>query len=151
MIYFLWMTSFVVAAACTYKIMKTSVVGCLPALKMHHVVIVEEEKKKYAIDFGHKGRHWTTKLKLLLGQSVPGEVRVRCLQEDEDEDEDEEWMQLTQGQDEDTSQQMTLEVVAGIRDARLRTVLQDAMKKNDEMNLYTNNCQHFSWNFIANL
>jgi len=139
-----------VVAGCTHKIMKTSVVGCLPALKMHHVVIFEEENKKYAIDFGHKGRHWTTKLKLLLGQSVPGEVRVRCLQDDDEEEEDE-WMRLTQGQDEDTSQQITLEILSGIRDARLRMVLHDAMRKNDEMNLYTNNCQHFSWNFIASL
>lgn len=148
MIYFLLlMMTFVVASTQVHEIMKTSVVGCLPALKMHHVVIVKDraakrqKKKVYAIDFGHKSRHWTTKLKLLVGQTVPGEVRVRRLQEEVDEDD---WMQLTQGQDADTSQQITMETMAGIQDARLQRILKDAVTQNVGMNLYTNNCQHFS-------
>lgn len=148
MIYFLLLMTFVVAGTQVREIMKTSVVGCLPTLKMHHVVIVEDltvrakrqKKNAYAIDFGHKSRHWTTKLMLLLGQTVPGEVRVRRLQEEHEDD----WMQLTQGQDADTSQQITMETMAGIRDARLQRILQNAINKNGDMNLYTNNCQHFS-------
>jgi hypothetical protein len=146
MIYFLLLMTFVVAGTQVREIMKTSVVGCLPALKMHHIVIVEDraakrqKKNAYAIDFGHKSRHWTTKLKLLLGQTVPGEVRVRRLREEHEED----WMQLTQGQDADTSQQITMETMADIRDARLQRILKDAVTQNVGMNLYTNNCQHFS-------
>ena len=86
-VFFLLMSA--VQATMNARILKTAIFDFAPNLQLHHIVIITNTPKRqflrskdadtYAVDFGHEGREFKTKLLLLLGKSVTGEVRIRKL------------------------------------------------------------------------
>ena len=149
MIVFLTMFQFLVLSQGKIhaRILKSSIVNFAP-VKLHHVVIVTTPSSGlYAVDFSHEENSMKTKLLLLLGKSVPGEVRVRKLCTPVDIDIDQalllEWINMTTA--ETSSREVTNKTMDGIREDELRKYIVRLMEWNDRtMNLYRSNCQHFS-------
>jgi hypothetical protein len=78
----LWWWSSMLISTLAWKvvdILQTPVVSFLPDLKVHHVAIVQRKNEVYALDFTHRDTGFGTKVKLLLGATVPARVRVRKL------------------------------------------------------------------------
>jgi hypothetical protein len=96
-----------VQAAMNARILKTAIFDFAPNLRLHHIVIITNTPKRqflrskdadtYAVDFGHEGREFKTKLLLLLGKSVTGEVRIRKLSARHRTDKEllDEWIAMT--------------------------------------------------------
>lgn len=128
----------------SYKIniLETSILDFVPSVKLHHVVILkkenENEKKKnniiYAIDFTPTGkRDFKTAVRLFLGFNAPAEIRFMPITEVDFRDTStliEKWETI---RNEETSIEKPNEILDLFTDW-----------KNDSMNLYCHNCQHFS-------
>ena len=137
------------------KIIQSSIVGFLPELKLHHVVVIQPSSMKkdvYAIDFSPIQYSLpTTLIKLLFAFDVPGETRVRFIKNGALFDENnfiDIWYK-TNPTDSLESQQLTDTVVHSIHDKDIKKILYEVKKWNTNMNLYTHNCQHFS-EFVKN-
>jgi hypothetical protein len=112
-----------------YHIQKTAIFHFLPQLKLHHIVLVNQDKDVLAIDFTPINQTYpATHIKLALGKNVPAEIRVRKIKEWNME----EWTK---------AQSIDINAVS---------VLANMDKKEwTKMNLYRHNCQHFSKEFIT--
>lgn len=100
-------------------ILRTPVVRFFPNLKLHHVAILSRDQEVYAMDFTHRDASLCTKVKLLLGATVPAKIRLRKLLPGKEADEDA-WTNASEEEEELVSEEWS------------------------EMNLYTRNCQHFT-------
>jgi len=133
------------------RVLKSGVVNFAPWLKLHHIVVVTNLSDMYTIDFTYEGRDNGTKLKLVLGKSVPAEVRLRKLSMpfyfdvvDIDRAILEEWTTITEN-DADDSKRITEETYENIQDDELEKFFGKFVQWNGlRMNLYKANCQHFS-------
>ena len=107
-----------------YYIQKTPIFHFLPQLKLHHIVLINQDKDMLAIDFTPINQTQPKiLLKLASGQNVPAEIRVRKIKEWDIE----EWSK------------------APSIDINAVSVLENLDKKKwTKMNLYKHNCQHFS-------
>jgi len=140
------------------RILKTAIFKYIPAIKMHHVVIITNVPKTpqetYAIDFGYEGRMKKSRLLLVLGQNIPSEIRIRKLSThhnsiDIDGALVHEWIQMTE--DEKISKHTTDETFANIQNTEIKQFIERFKNWNDgKMNLYSANCQHFSWAILHN-
>lgn len=120
-----------VAGSIQMRILYSSALHFLPALKLHHIVLFSNSagNKVYAIDFTPINQtSFSTLSKLLLGKNVPAEIRMIHLDGahflDTDENLIDKWIKNNEN-----------------------SVFVNTIKINDwhnEMNLYTHNCQHFS-------
>lgn len=132
-----------------------------PWLKLHHIVFIGTNDQKdgvYAVDFTPLDQsNMKTILKLLRGENVPAEVRVRYFDSANLAMKDEvtkEWscMNLFIGEDERKSKAATMEALRWTsprtnneEHARVRKTIERIMSKwSVSMNFYTHNCQHFS-------
>jgi len=121
----------------TYKItiLETPILHFFPRLKLHHVVIIEDEESGSieAVDFTPLDqRNLKTIGKLFLGLNVPAEIRIlTILKKDITNTKSliEQW------------ENASLEKI-GSRNKKIENLLKEW--KNDSMNLYCHNCQHFS-------
>ena len=112
------------------RILYSCALHFLPNLKLHHIVLLSnsDNNKVYAIDFTPINQtHFSTLSKLLLGYNVPAEIRVVYLEESQFLDKDEK----------------LLEKWVKNKDI-VKTKNINIDNWNNEMNLYTHNCQHFS-------
>lgn len=135
---------------CTYhyRIIKTPVFHFTKYVKQHHIVIVQDIHSKkpglYAIDFTpEKQNNWKTLLQLLFGMNVPANIRVKYIYgsvtlEDCDEKIQDYWTRSSIPLD---PPQKYIPVDKIKRDSEYR------WKDPGYMNLYTHNCQHFSYDF----
>jgi len=133
-----------------YKTMHSSIIGFLPELKLHHVVVLQPfsmKKDVYAIDFSPiQSGSPIVLLKLLFAFNVPAETRVRFIKNGEllmDNDFIDTWYK-TNPMDYMESQQLSERITGSIRDKDMKNLLDEVKKWNTNMNLYTHNCQHFS-------
>lgn len=113
----------ILSCCCCWKvdILRTPVVSFFPDLKMHHVAILSRDQEVYAMDFTHRDASLCTKVKLLLGATVPAKIRLRKLSPRETTIPDQSvWENASEEEEEVVSDEWT------------------------EMNLYTRNCQHFT-------
>lgn len=138
--------------ALQYKIINTSILSYLPFLKLHHIVVLTNNKQIYTIDFTPKKQEQlSTQLHMLYYYDVPGEIRIRQLKNGvtpsdftNDEKIVESWI-------EETAHSVNYPI-SKIKDKKIRTVVQQIVKEwRQDMNLYTHNCQHFSNYFINRL
>ena len=64
----------------------------MPWLEVHHIVVIEDKSYKkggvYTVDFSPLDQKASTLMKLLMGRSVPGEVRIRRIPAHELNDDD---------------------------------------------------------------
>lgn len=137
-------------ASCKKRILKSGVFSFAPFLKIHHILVLEPEKKKegiYLIDFSPLNQDKSeTLLNLALGKWVPAEIRVRNIEQTTLDDEIlEKWYKINRELTSEESLQLTECTLNKIQDEEIKQFYKDiesSWKK--EMNLYTNNCQHFT-------
>jgi len=113
------------------RILKTAVVDFAPEIKQHHIVILEQHNRiLYAVDFTPLFQsNSRTLAKLLCGQNVPAEVRVKFIVGVDFYDDD---GVIAQWIDKPCISN-SLSVLPCLDNWNAST-----------MNLYTHNCQHFS-------
>ena len=124
-----------VLASYRIHVLETPILDFLPNLKLHHVVILEKDNRVYAVDFTPTGkRDLKTVVRLLLGFSEPAEIRF-----------------LPIANVDFTDKKAIIKKWENLRDAKQMTKknkkeFEDLFKdwKNDSMNMYCHNCQHFS-------
>jgi hypothetical protein len=123
-----------------YKVINTSILGYFPSLKLHHIVVISNNNSNiYAIDFTPKKQESLfTQLKLLSFINVPGEIRIKSLKNVDFNDDDKlvnKWIQESKTPENSI-----------FYDIELKKIMNQV---NEEwyqyMNLYTHNCQHFSY------
>jgi hypothetical protein len=127
------------AFALRHRVMNTAIFGTLPQLKLHHIVLIDGANDLYAVDFTPINQSSPqTLIWLFLGENVPAEVRVRHLVNTKIDDNDDTILQEWVSQSTCTTMQdkKTQDIVAELRlwESNITT-----------MNLYTRNCQHFSY------
>ena len=127
-----------VLASYRINILETPILDFLPNLKLHHVVVLEKDNRIYAVDFTPTGkRDFKTVARLLLGFSEPAEIR---------------FLPITKVDFSD--KKALIKKWENMRDEKKTTWKSDKNKKevvnllkewkNDSMNMYCHNCQHFS-------
>ena len=141
-----------------YRVLHSGIIGFLPELKLHHLVVLSpisnnknrNNKKSadtYVIDFSPlDAGSPSTLLKLALAMNVPAETRLRVIRNGSSMSDSEfigAWHAMNPA-DTDESLELSNKVYRSIRDRRLKTLLDSVFTWNNEMNLYTHNCQHFS-------
>jgi len=111
------------------RIVKSAVLNFAPWLELHHVVFLTpntQSKGVFAIDFTPINQEdIKTVMKLIKGQNVPAEIRVKYIQGSSIKDKEE------------------LELMH-------KTIERIYRRWNTRMNFYTHNCIHFS-HFVRNM
>lgn len=137
---FLFLFVRMVSSVYKMKILETSIFHFFPSLKLHHVVIIEDSGVLHAVDFTPiDQRKLKTIGKLFLGFNVPAEIRVVSISDVEFND--------NRGLIKKWEKNSGTNNI-GLKNKKINKLvdlLQDW--KNDSMNLYCHNCQHFS-NFL---
>jgi hypothetical protein len=130
--------------------MKTSILNFLPQLKQHHLVLLSKNDDVYSIDFTPVDDRTRSKtlLNLLFGKDVAGEIRLRCIK-DANIYEEEKIMKIWDNSlTEAESRALSNSIYKSIKDEQIKEVVDKLISwnqdKNQTMNLYVRNCQHFS-------
>ena len=140
--------------AISYKILCTPVIGCLPFLRLHHIVVLSNnEKSIYTIDFTPDNQsQLITQLKMVLAFNVPAEIRIRNIKNVNFNDEKsiiENWKLSTQT-DNIESKIINTKTYNSIMDKKIKQLMNQIFQyQKKDMNMYINNCQHFSY-FVVN-
>ena len=132
------------------RIMKTSILNFLPQLKQHHLVLLSKNDDVYSIDFTPVDDRTRSKtlLNLLFGKDVAGEIRLRCIK-DANIYEEEKIMKIWDNSlTEAESRALSNSIYKSIKDDQIKELVDKLLSwksdKNQTMNLYVRNCQHFS-------
>lgn len=137
------------------RIINTKIVDFIPCLKLHSIVLINNNillennsysSSVYSIDFSPKKR---SLFPLLFGLSVPGEIRIRHLQNTSIHEEEQKLTSLIH----DVNRQLTLVesqtisdlVYYSINNKEVKEIVKIMRKWNTTMNLYFNNCRHFTY------
>jgi len=141
---------FFVVCKLQMRIMKTSILNFLPQLKQHHLVLLSKNDDVYSIDFTPVDDRTRSKtlLNLLFGKDVAGEIRLRCIK-DANIYEEEKIMKIWDNSlTEAESRALSNSIYKSIKDEQIKEVVDKLISwnldKNQTMNLYVRNCQHFS-------
>jgi hypothetical protein len=133
-----------------YKILKTSILNFLPFLKLHHIVVISNKEitdKIYTVDFSPINQSYhKTLLKLFFSKKVLAEIRIRVFENislDDGKYIIEKWANLT-NLTYNESQELSEKVFNEIIDDDLKNIIKKIKLYDTYMNLYKNNCQHFS-------
>jgi len=147
----------------SFRILKTAILHFLPSVKLHHIILLSENPSHhvYTLDFTPINQtNITTLVKLLLGQNVDAEVRLRYIKTDNgcdictgnsnneiDNKIDiafvEKWDNINK-LNEKTSKQLTKNTYNNIDNKQLQHIIESSFLWHEYMNLYYHNCQHFS-------
>jgi len=131
------------------RILKSGVLSFAPFLKMHHILVLEPEKKKegiYLIDFSPLNQSKPqTLVDLALGKWVPAEIRVRNIKWTSIDDEImDQWFSMNRDLSSEDSILLSRRTQKNIQDKEIREFYKDIESSwTTRMNLYTHNCQHF--------
>ena len=136
----------------TFRILKTAILHFLPSVKLHHIILLSENPSHhvYTLDFTPINQtNITTLVKLLLGQNVDAEVRLRYITMDNERDicSDnafvEKWDNINK-LNEKMSKQLSKNTYNTINNKQLQHIIESSFLWHEYMNLYNHNCQHFS-------
>lgn len=132
----------------TFRIIQSSALHFLPIIKLHHIVLLSDNPKKYVytLDFTPINQtHTDTLLKLLFAQNVTAEVRLRYIETNIENNKFiiEKWSDMNKV-DEDASYQLSKRVYSKIYNNKIRNIISASFMWLPYMNLYDHNCQHFS-------
>ena len=136
------------------RILKTALFGSSPCFGKHHAILISEPNDKsniYLLDYTpitEPGKRIiVTRLKLLFGQTVPAETRLRYIKNITDYGEIIKSPDMFDIQDPEKSKQITDQTLQKIKQKDIQDFIKKMMDKQDgKMNLYTYNCQHFCRN-----
>jgi hypothetical protein len=154
MIYFILFTFCLLIGNATKivtRILKTPITGISKNPQLHHVVLISNTHDLYTIDFSPMRSQIIspekTAIDLFLARYVPGEIRVREIQNCTFE-EDRKIIDLWNKSNNVTtlvSLHQTISAIQTMNDTFLREKMMYIIQHWDtSMQLYTNNCQHFS-------
>lgn len=153
------------------KIIKTHIFRAIPNIKQHHIVLVTKNKKMdykdgiYIFDYSQRAKmNPFNILKLIVGCSVPSELRIIHFKELNATTLIDDWYNRT------TIPHDFRKTLKKLNNERVHksscpflSLFESSYYKNDDnmdkiiteynkpFNLYNNNCQHFSRYFIANI
>ena len=147
----------------TFRILKTSILHFFPSIKLHHIILLSDKPKHhvYTLDFTPINQtNITTLMKLLLGQNVDAEIRLRHIKTDNggdicnvnnnneinnkiDTTFVEKWSSMN-NLNEKMSKQLTKNTYNNIDNKQIQNIVKSSFLWNEYMNLYYHNCQHFS-------
>jgi hypothetical protein len=117
------------------KIYETPILHFLPGFKLHHVIVIEDEDTGLleAVDFTPiNQRNLKTVGKLFLGINVPAEIRIVSIDRNEMKDPEKLVEKLEKVGTKNSS-----------KNKKITSLIREW--KNESMNLYFHNCQHFSY------
>jgi len=133
------------------RVLNTAILNFAPSLKLHHIVLLSNKKNNiYTLDFSPLNQsHPTTLLKLLFGQNVPAEIRIRHLYNIsfyDDYNIINSWCTLNNVNyiESQKLSDNTIKKINKFTDYKLYKLIYHIYKTNNTMNLYNYNCQHFS-------
>ena len=136
----------------SFRILKTSILQFFPTIKLHHIILLSDNPSHhvYTLDFTPINQtNITTLVKLLLGQNVDAEVRLRYITMDNERDicSDnafvEKWDNINK-LNEKMSKQLSKNTYNSIDNKQLQHIIESSFLWHEYMNLYNHNCQHFS-------
>jgi hypothetical protein len=147
----------------SFRILKTAILNFLPSVKLHHIILLSENPSHhvYTLDFTPINQtNITTLVKLLLGQNVDAEVRIRYIKMDNgcdicsgnnnneidtaiDTAFVEKWDSINK-LNEKMSKQLSKNTHNNIDNKQLQYIIKSSFLWPEYMNLYYHNCQHFS-------
>jgi len=143
----------------TFRILKTAILQFFPTIKLHHIILLSDNPSHhvYTLDFTPINQtNITTLVKLLLGQNVDAEVRLRYITMDNGRDICsgnsnneidnafvEKWDNINK-LNEKMSKQLTKNTYNSIDNKQLQHIIKSSFTWPEYMNLYCHNCQHFS-------
>jgi hypothetical protein len=155
----------------SFRILKTAILQFFPSVKLHHIILLSENTSHhvYTLDFTPINQtNITTLVKLLLGQNVDAEVRIRYIKMDNECDIYsgnsnneidneignafvEKWDSMNK-LNEKNSKQLTKNTYNNIDidNTQLQYIIKSSFLWPEYMNLYYHNCQHFS-KYIYNI
>jgi len=117
-----------------FSIKHAAIVNFVPFIKLHDVVVIDSACSVVCVDFSPSIPR--NLVKLVLGENVPAEIRIRKLPV---------WSL-------DDWYKSPILDINDIEDADLRQVLNEVLDEWPiQMNLYSHNCKHFSRYFILKL
>jgi len=137
------------------RILKSGILSFAPFLKAHHILVLEPEKKKegiYLIDFSPLNQSKPqTLVDLALGKWVPAEIRVRNIQSTFVDDEIlDQWFFMNRELSSEDSILLSRRTQKNTQDKEIKEFYKDIESSwTIQMNLYTNNCQHFTKTIYA--
>jgi len=132
------------------RIMRTAIFNFLPQLKQHHLVLLSKNDGVYSIDFTPAEDRTRSKilLNLLLGRDVAGEMRLRFIENANINDDEKIVSIWDKPLTEIESRQLSNSIYKSIKDNQIKDIVDKLLSwksdKNQTMNLYVRNCQHFS-------
>jgi len=148
---YIFINIFFVSSKFQIRIMNTAIINFLPQLKQHHVVLLENNNDVYSIDFTpvEDNQRNQRLIKLLLGKNVKAAIRIRYINNSTLWEEEKIIKTIwNKTLDENESRALTSSIYNSIKDEEIKDfvdkLLQWKLDKNQTMNLYTRNCQHFS-------
>jgi len=136
----------------SFRILKPAILNFLPSVKLHHIILLSENPSHhvYTLDFTPINQtNITTLVKLLLGQNVDAEVRLRYIKSDNggdicsDNTFVEKWDNINK-LNEKMSKQLSKNTYNTINNKQLQHIIKSSFLWHEYMNLYNHNCQHFS-------
>lgn len=143
-----------ISSLISYQILHSQIVHFLPGLKLHHLVVFSSESNstvRYVVDFSPlQPGSPSTLLKLALARNVPAETRLRRIpfRPNSTEEEFIETWHAMNPADPIQSREVSESVYRSVQDESLKLLLDSVFPWKSTMNLYTQNCQHFS-GFVA--
>lgn len=132
----------------TFHIIHSSALHFIPAIKMHHIVLLTDKPKYYVYTLDFTPINQTkpyTLLKLLFNKNVPAEVRLRYVETAVENNATiiEKWDTMNKV-DEQSSYKLSESVYSKIHNKQIKNIVDVAFQWLPYMNLYNHNCQHFS-------
>jgi hypothetical protein len=136
------------------RILKTPLFASSTCFGKHHAIIISEPNDKsnvYVLDYSPiikpNESIFMTRAKLLFGQTVPAETRLRFIRNITDDSQIAKSPDVFDIQDSEKSKQITDQTLQNIKQKDIKEFIKSMMDKQDgKMNLYTYNCQHFCRN-----
>jgi len=136
------------------RILKTPLFTSTPFFGKHHAIIISDPNNTsnvYVLDYSPiikpNETILMTRAKLLFGQTVPAETRLRFIRNITDDGQIAKSPDVFDIQDSEKSKQISDQVLKKIKQKDIKEFIKSMMDKQDgKMNLYTYNCQHFCRN-----
>ena len=129
------------------KLLKTSIHNYLP-LKLHYIALIQDNNTSYTFDFTPYNQSNKNIMKLLLNQNVNGNIRLRSFNDIEYKDIESKFHNINKI-NEYECKKLSIETLNKITNKNLYNLFKYYLDLKIEMNLYSNNCQHF-YNKIEN-
>ena len=136
------------------RILKAPLFGSSPCFAKHHAIIISESNDTsqiYLLDYSPIVKPnetiLMTRAKLLFGQTVQAETRLRSIKNITDDSQIINSPDIFDIQDSKKSKKISDRVLKQIKQKEIRVFIKNITDRQDgKMNLYTYNCQHFCRN-----